>query len=477
MKIVQFSLATALWAGSAGATPNADVAARVVRAISQLQPVMQVQGRTYTPEPLHTRMSAAKVPGVSIVFIDHGRIAWTGTFGIADMRTGRAVTPSTRFQAASISKPIAASGALVLAEQGRLELDRPVNTQINNWQLPSSAWLDAPVTPRHLLTHTGGLSVHGFPGYAAGTPLPTTAQILQGATPANNQEVKVETEPGTQWRYSGGGFTVLQMLMSDVGGEAFPALMQRLVLRPLRMKDSSFDQPIVKHHAQLAAGHRGDGTVIAGGHFVHPELAAAGMWTTPTDLARWAIGISRAFAGEKVPPLSPASAQAMMTRGQGQWGLGFRLRGESEWLNFSHGGSNQGFRTDMQMYPLKRQGFIVMTNGDNGRTLIDSLRMAIGREFGWPNSEPDMIPFVQVPRVELEQSVGSYLSKDVRVQVNLEGDRLLAKLPDGKRVELIPQGKDRYVLAEDGMKLEFKRDPTGAITSLLGGGLTLTRAQ
>lgn len=476
MKIAQIPLAAALWAGNAGAAQLGDAETRFARAISQLQPGLQVQGRAYAPESLATRMDAAKVPAVSLVFIDGGRIAWIGAFGIADVQTGRVVLPSTPFQAASISKAIAASGALALAERGQLDLDRPVNAQLKSWQLPAMPSQDTPVTPRHLLTHTGGLSVHGFEGYAVGASIPTTVQILGGAAPANNGPVTREAEPGAHWRYSGGGFTLLQLLMSDVTGEAFPALMQRLVLRPLRMKDSGFDQPVAAAPGRGAAvGHRGDGTPIDGGHFVHPELAAAGLWSTPADLARWAIAISEAFHGEGSLPISSASANAMMTRGQGNWGLGVRLRGESEWINFSHGGANQGFRTHLQMYPHKRQGLIIMTNGDNGQALIDSIRMAVGREFGWPNSDPETIPVSSVSRGELEQSVGRYSSSELQVQVTLEGERLLVRLPQGHQVELVPQGNDRYVVAEDGMKLEFVRDGAGAITLLRAGQLTLGR--
>lgn len=461
-------------AGGVAAQPTN--ASRVERAMSQLTPALQVEGRTYVPEGIASRMSAENVPGVSIVFIDQGRIAWTGTFGAADAKTSRQVTLGTRFQAASISKPIAATGALLMAEQGRLALDRPVNEQISSWRLPDSAFPAGAVTVRHLLTHTAGLTVHGFPGYAADAPLPSTVQILEGAKPANTAPVVVAVAAGTKWQYSGGGFTLLQLLMSDVAGEPFPDLMQRLLLRPLGMEHSSFDQPLGEEdHRQAAFGHRSDGSPIEGGYVVHPELAAAGLWTTPTDLARWIMGITSAFAGEKNGPLSSASATAMLTPGIGQWGLGMRVDGEGEWLSFSHGGSNQGFRTFLLAFPRKGQGLVIMTNGDNGESVMQPVRQAIGREFGWPNSEPGKIPQVEVARTLLEETAGRYAANGLEVEVMLKGDQLIALVPPGNSaLELVPQGDDRYVTLPQGMKVEFLRE-SGVITSLAAAGLKLER--
>lgn len=469
------SLVVPLPAAARPTSPKAQM--KVV--LSALQPTVQVTDRPYSGTTLAELMREKHVPAVSIALIENGRVAWAGAFGQADVASLRPATTRTLFQAASISKPVAATAALALVERGALDLDRPVNAQLVSWQIPDNDLTRArPVTLRQLLTHTAGLTVHGFPGYSRTAPMPTLAQILDGTPPANTGPVRVEKQPGSAWNYSGGGFTVAQLLMTDTMHQDFPDLLDQLVLRPAGMSHSMFGLPPSRRAAKAASGYNGTGVPVPGGYHLYPELAAAGLWTTPTDLARWALAISAAFNGKSHGPISPATARSMLTPGLGTWGLGVQVEGEGEWLRFSHGGANEGFRCQLAMYPRRGEGIVVMTNGDNGPAIFASIIQAVGRARGWPDSKPRMIAAAEVSRTSLEEVVGQYSNPAASVDVALAGDRLTLSIQGGAPDELLPKGNDVFLALENGVDVRFQRDPgTGRVTAVSGAGMTLSRVR
>ena len=403
-------------------------------------------------------------------------------YGLADQATGRAVTPDTMFQAASISKPVAASGALALVDQGVLSLDRPVNEQLTSWQVPAHDFTEQ-VTLRRLLSHTAGLTVHGFPGYRTDAQVPSVVQVLNGAAPANTAAVRVDLQPGSRWRYSGGGITVAQLLMTDVTGEPFPELMDRLVLRPLGMAHSTYQQPPGGALAdQAASAHGPDGQPIPGRFHLYPEMAAAGLWTTPSDLARWAAAISAAYDGEAGGPIRPETARAMLTPGmggnQGGWGLGIGVQGEGEDLRFWHSGINEGFRAILWGSPHRRQAVVVMSNGEQGNSVIGPVRMAITRALGWPGSAQRILTPATVSQQSRLEQVGYYTSPNFSAHIGLTGEGLIVVANRGDPVEAVPQAEDVYALAEGGERLQFQRDPrTRRITGVTVERLTLQRTR
>jgi CubicO group peptidase (beta-lactamase class C family) len=245
-------------------------------------------------------MQFYKTPGVSIALINDGRIEWARGYGVLEAGGKDLVTTETLFQAASISKSLSAMLALRLVEQGKLDLDNDVNQRLVSWKVPDNEFTkEQKVTLRRLLSHTAGVTVQGFLGYPVDKALPSLQQILNGEKPANSAAIRVDMKPGSSFRYSGGGYVVLQQLVMDVTGKSFPALMEKSLLQRLGMTHSTFQQPLSPNLAsRAAAGHLPNGVEMSGKWFVLPELAPAGLWTTPTDLARLVIEVQKSRVGK-----------------------------------------------------------------------------------------------------------------------------------------------------------------------------------
>jgi len=472
--ILLMSLAS--FAGPADAQ-SGDDERLIDEALSKLRPASQVAGRTYPDQPLTELMRQYGVPGVSIAVFSNGRIVYARGFGLAETAGERAVTTETLFQAASISKPVTASGALALVEEGALELDAPVNSQLRSWRVPDSeAAQGTAVTLRHLLTHTAGLTVHGFPGYPTDAPLPSVPQILDGSAPANTAAVRIDQRPGSAWRYSGGGFTLAQLLMSDVTGEAFPELMRRLVLEPAGMAHSTYAQPLpAERRAAASFGYHLDGTPVRGGYGVYPEMAAAGLWTTPSDLARWALALSADFRAGESGLLRQETAATMLTPGLGNWGLGMSVIGEGEWLRIGHDGANEGFRAALIAYPRRGDGMVIMTNSDTGDRLFAPITIALANALGWPGWQARTIVPAPVSEQALNDAAGRYQGFGQTVDVRVNGAALHVTIANGPPPgDIFPQGNDLY-LAEDGTPIRFVRDASGRVIALGAMGAVLQR--
>jgi CubicO group peptidase (beta-lactamase class C family) len=360
----------------------------ISRVENGLLPAIVTKGQDASMK-LADRMAFHKVPGVSIAVINDGRLEWAKGYGVLESGSTRAVNAETLFQAASISKPVAAMAALSLVEQDKLSLDEDVNLKLTSWHVPDNTLNKTEkVTLRRLLSHSAGLTVHGFPGYNASASVPTLHQILDGKKPANTNAIRVDILPGKQFRYSGGGYTVLQQLMIDVTGTPFPDLLQELVLRKIGMSHSTFTQPLPKDQESNAAYAHEEGKAIKGRWHAYPEMAAAGLWTTPTDLALFAIDLMESAQGKPGKVLSPEMARQMLTRQIGAYGLGVNVGDSKGVSSFSHGGGNEGFTCILVANVNTRQGAVVMTNADNGPALFNEILRAISREYNWPDNRP-----------------------------------------------------------------------------------------
>ncbi|GAB3696722.1 hypothetical protein GCM10027592_20190 [Spirosoma flavus] len=329
-------------------------------------------------------MKALNVPGVSIAVFENGKISWAKAYGVSDKSQTKPVTTATLFQAASISKPVTSVATFRLIEQKLLSLDEDVNVKLRRWKVPVSPFTEQEkVTIRRIVSHTAGLSVHGFAGYTPSDKLPTVTQILDGIPPANSAPIRVNVLPGEKEMYSGGGFTVLQTLLEDVTGKPFSALLDELVLKPIGMNQSTFSLPLPGNKATRAAkGYDGVGNMVDGGYHLYPELAAAGLWTTPSDLARFMLNVSNSYQADK-GILKQETARQMLTKIPGAGGLGFGVDGSGETLRFRHSGGNAGFSCYAVAFAQTGRGVVVMTNSDNGTPLIHELVRAIAREYTW----------------------------------------------------------------------------------------------
>jgi CubicO group peptidase (beta-lactamase class C family) len=451
-----------------------------------LRPAVKLIAHADTAFDLLERMRFYHVPGVSVAVIDNERVVWAKGFGVKTFARTERVDTSTLFLAGSISKPVFATGLLALVQQGKLNLDEDVNHYVHSWQLPASQFTrEQKVTLRRLLSHNAGLTVWGFPGYEIGTPLPTIQQVLNGEKPANTPPVRNDTFPGARWRYSGGGITIAQLVATEVSGESFPALMRRLVLQPAGMVHSTYENPPPPAYARFAAfGHERPDTPVPGGYHVYPEMAAAGLWTTPSDLARWAIAITRSYNGESSRILSRQMTKQMLTPQvevggpagpvRTYWGLGVQLQGDGDSLHFSHGGRDEGFVANLVMWPKQRRGIVIMTNGVSS-ALMDEIQRAFADEYGLGTGTRIDKQLATIDPAGLDSLPGAYrltLGTDtIGIRVTRRGNDLWLTTSDNPAiVRLLPQGPDSFFDLETGATWRFSRPagrPGAAPTALV----------
>lgn len=393
-----------------------------------LLPAVTVQGAAPVKRKLAEEMARLGVPGVSIAVIHGGEVEWSKGYGVTQ-QGGAPVTPATLFQAASISKPVTAMAVLKLAESGAVALDADVNSYLGLWKLPKDAD-NSPVTLRQLLSHSAGTTVSGFPGYAAGAPLPTVTQILNGAAPANSRGVHVSTRPGSMTRYSGGGYTVVQQVLLERSRTPFAELLQQTVLKPLGMNDSSFEQPAsAQLLARAALPHDASGKPVSGGPHTYPELAAAGLWTTPTDLAKFAIEVRRSAAGQSNKVLSQSMTNLMLSPVRDSFGLGLMLKDTGQSQSFAHTGGNAGYRNMMTAYTERGDGVVIMTNGDQGMEIVNQLVRSVAAEYNWPSLRARERGAIAPDAAAVRALPGSYTAKGL-------GDFTIARAGDGLSLSL-----------------------------------------
>jgi CubicO group peptidase (beta-lactamase class C family) len=419
-------------------------------------------------QTLQDRMAADRVPGVSIAVIRNGDIEWAQGFGVVRMG-GAPVTAETLFQAGSISKPVVAMAALRLVQEGALSLDSDVNQALTSWKIPPSAAAPrAIVTLRELLTHTAGLTVEGFPGYVAGAPIPTLVQILNGEKPANTDPIRLEAPPGSRWKYSGGGYTVMQQLLIDVSHQAFPKLLHDTVLAPIGMTSSTYEQPLPVELRSGAATPYRAGAPVEGGFHTYPEMAAAGLWTTPADLARFAIEIQRSLHGGANHVLSAEMTMRMLVAGKGNYGLGLEVGGSPENRYFKHGGINEGFENGLVAYERSGDGAVVMTNARGGQRLAYQVVRSIASVYGWPDFHPIVRATIKVDPEVLATYVGIYeLTPTLSITVTLENGKLMEQGTNQGKFPLFPESQSKFFMKVVDAQFEFLTGADGQVSHLI----------
>lgn len=460
----------ALMAAPAHAVQDTTDAARIARIEQRLYRGVVLSSESDSGWSVRDRMRTAHVPGMSVAVVHGGRVAWTRAYGERDAVTHAPVTTATMFQAGSISKPLAAFTAVKLAEAGRLSLDADVNSALRRWQVPSNPFMaTVTVTMRRLLTHQAGVNVRGFDGYRRGARVPTLLQILRGSRPANSPAITVDTTPGSINRYSGGGFMIAQAVMEDVTGRRFDVLADSLIIRPLDLRRTTYAAMTpTRNQGDVASGHAGDGARIAGRWRVLPEMAAASLWSTPTELATVLVALQTAARGEPSPMLSrTAAAQILTLHGPGQ-GLGIGLKGDPPY-RFSHSGSNDGFQAQFIGYLDRGDGIVVMTNGDGGDALAMEYVRAVAREYGWSDLAPSIRTPVTLTEAQVAGLVGRYqLGPDWFIEVRTEAGRLVAG-PAGRRLLPLHAESDSsfFFTDVDGVTLAVRQRQGAQVSEVL----------
>lgn len=490
-----YCLLTALFAllgWSAGAesmtTGASDAIQHQIRRVETGLPPVVKDGRTLELS-LEEWMEALGIPGVSIAVIEDYRIVWAKGYGdIEAAATNAPVTAETLFQAASISKPIAALAVLHHAENETFDLDADINEYLQSWKLPEDDLQSTErVTLRHLIAHTAGITPGGFAGYERDAPVPGITQILEGEPPATNQAARGVSVPGSAVSYSGLGYTMVELALTDHLGKQFEEIIEASVFRPVGMHDSTFDQILPDALAARAAhGHRSTGEVIARGWYVNPELAAAGLWTTPSDLALLAIEVAKSKSGKSNRILSSEMTRQMLTQHQDEMGLGFVIRPGDEHGYFAHSGGNQGYRCHLEMLADTGKGVVVMTNSDAGLLLVALLVRSVAQAYQWPSQQrpvsaalTDAI-FAQLDHAKsrrtkvdvddriLARYVGRYeLAPGLEFEVTLAAGHLGVKLGDQPRFPVYPESESKFFFEVVDAQITFVQNAAGETVSLV----------
>ncbi len=417
------------------------------------------------------RMQHYKAPGLSVAVIKDFKIDWAKAYGVKDIETNEPVTTETLFQAGSISKSVNAMVALKKVEQGKISLDEPINNKLLSWKLPENEFTaKKKVTLRNLLSHTAGTTVHGFPGYAVTEKIPTLPQVLDGTSPANTAAVRVDFEPGSKFRYSGGGTTISQVAIMDIEKKPYPQIAKETVLEPLEMTNSTYSQPLPDDWRKRAAsGHRQSGAVVAGKIHVYPEMAAAGLWTTPTDLAKFAIEMQLSLAGKSNKVLKKETVETMTSAFLDNVGLGFFIDKRGNAVYFGHNGADEGFRAEMTLNRDKGYGVVVMTNSDNGEVAREVLR-GVAREYGWDEFLPAPHEVITIDAAKLNAYTGRYLvNPDRVVTLKVEDGKLMAYPTGERKFEMLPTSETNFVRRDSSAKYNFVRSAEAAAANAVSG--------
>lgn len=483
-----------------------EVEALIEEIAAGLRPLVRGANEPAVRWTLEDRMAVHGVPGVSIAVIENGEILFARGFGVKNVDTGEPVDEDTVFSVGSVSKMGTAAAILRMVAKGDLALDAPVNGYLSTWTVPDNAFTaEQAVTLRGILSHTAGLTVHGFPDFKPGARLPTVVETLDGKGSAKTPAVRAFYTPGTRWRYSGGGTTVAQLVIADVAGDAFETAAAEHVFAPLGMTRSTYENPLPASHGNIAHAHdeKGGLTAKPRGWHTFPEKAASGLWTTPADVARLYIALMKSYSGEEDGFLPRALAAAMMTEvGPSPFGLGPALTGMGQHRRFYHSGSNESYRAWTEAHLETGDGMIIFTNGANGARLYYEIRRSIADAMGWPYYEEILAPDLAEDDAFAQRLLGAYVLQEPldasalrahggapvsRVIVSrqrngdlslsapgLAGERRLVRVaPMSFLVENMPVGTPQWI------KVEFLTQQDGAVSDMImtvsGRGMTLSK--
>ena len=451
---------------------NSDVAKKIEQVEQNLGDHFMLKGQA--PYTIKERMAHFHVRGLSIAVIHNYKIEWAKGYGWADSADKRPVTVHTLFQAASISKSLNGVGVVLLAQDGKLDLNTDINNYLTSWKFPyDSLSKGRKITVANLLSHTGGLTVHGFPGYSKWDTLPTPQEILDGKHPANNPAVRSMYEPGLKSEYSGGGTTITQVIVQDVTHKPYDRYMQEKVLNPMDMRESFYTQPAPAAKASvLATGYYEDGTEVRGKYHIYPEEAPAGLWTNPSDLARYIIETQLAYQGKSAKVLNQQYTKLRLTPyidKSAALGVFINQRGDESY--FEHNGANEGFRSQYLGSLENGDGVVVMVNSDNGAILGEVVN-SVAKVYGWKDFyKPEYKTFISPAPGRLQSYTGKYKlrgPRDLALEARVDADHLIIKQSwDGQESAFYPESDSAFFSLEWGFGIKATKAADGTVATLV----------
>lgn len=396
---------------------------QIARVENSLLGGLVIDGKLYS---LSERMKHYNVAGLSVAVIDNYQIVWAKGYGYADKKEGRKVTTNTLFEPGSISKSLNAVGILHLAQQGKLDLQQDINQYLVNWKFPyDTVSHGKKITTAQLLSHTAGLTVHGFPGYQRDSVIPAVTDILDGRAPSNTEAVRSLAEPGTGPRYSGGGTLITQQMLTDLTKQPYEQYMYEHVLRPLGMTNSSYNQPpAVSQRKDLATGYKRNGNEVPGKYFVYPEKAAAGLWTTPTDICKYILEMQQAYQGKSSKLLNQEMVKLHITPYKYDVAMGTFIWDWNGEQYFNHTASNEGFSGLFVGGLTNGKGAAIFVNSDDASVAFELLN-SIALTYNWKGfRKPEEITTVPVNDTITSKYIGHYITNGIFSEVKKEKDGL-----------------------------------------------------
>jgi len=422
---------------------------------------------------IEERMKHYGIPGVSIAVINNGKVEWAKGYGVMDKESKVPVTDKTLFQVSTIGMSLTAYGALRLVDQNKVTLDEDINSYLKSWKLPDSEFTkEKKVTIKNLLSHSGGINVHDFSGYNIDVPVPTLIEVLNGTPPANSSPIIVDKALNESLWISAGGYTIIQQMMMDVEGKKFPELINELVLQPLEMNNSRFNQSLTTEKLTMAAtGYLRDGSMVKGKRHIYPELASNGLWTNAEDLAKFVINIQQTLKDNRNKGLSKDMTELMLTPSAknryGQYGLGFSIYNKKDEIYFEHHGWSTGFYSRMTAHKDKGYGVVVLTNTTHPAFVFEVFR-SVALTYEWDNYVP-VHKKMEIEQTLADKITGRYMANGRIVEVFFDKDNLLftKNILDLKAEELIKVSDSTFVKRNSSRLMQFKPNSENETLNLL----------
>jgi CubicO group peptidase (beta-lactamase class C family) len=464
---ISLVVASTVSIAACGSHAEEEVRQRIERVENGMMPAILVTGEDLSPVTIWDIMQRFNVPGVSVAVINDGALEWAKGYGVLEVG-GADVNTETLFMAGHISHAVAAVGALSLVEGGHISLDENINGRLHSWQVPDNEFtVSEKATLRRLLTHTSGLSVSSLLGYLPGEPVPSPIQILDGVAPAKNDSIRITVVPGSRQQYSLGGYVVLQRMLEDVTSLSYSDFVNSTVLSPLGMDRSFLSQPLPEELAtNAAAGYEATNEQVRGRWRIYPELAAMGMWTTPSDVAKLVVELQRAHAGESSRVLSQTMANEMLIQQFENRGLGVEIGGGGDWRYFRLEGHGNNYLSELFCYVSQGMGAVVLTNSSNGEAVKAHILRGIATEYGWPELLPEEVEAVSLPLETLRELEGTYSFRGRDRVLRLENGRLLQSSEGNPDQEFRCLSDSTLISTTFGYRYDIDRDEAGSIIGL-----------